>query len=187
MEQDIRKNLIITALLMVCTLAPGWITHAGQFGPAEPVTSEGKVSLAVGYFHSSGKLIAENPGELFSSQQEITQEQIYLQASYGLIKNWELSLRLGAPYVKLNNAFDVTGLQGVGGSQRTSDDFKDGFTPFGSLGVKGLLYDGVYLGMGPFFQASLFPDFKDKFRFNAGCSFFIPGCLGVGVAPPSGS
>ena len=130
MAQYIIKDLTVTALLMVFILLPSHLTYAGQFGPPEPIASEGKVSLGVGYFYFSGRLNAENPGELFSAQQEIEQEQIYFQASYGLIKNWELSLRLGAPYLKLDNAFDVTGLQGVGGSQRTSDDFKDGRSIF---------------------------------------------------------
>ena len=183
MIKNIPKRLVIATLLLTALIFAPCITDAGQFGPPEPMAHEGKISLGVGYFHLSGKLNAANPGELFSIQQEIEQEQVYLQAGYGLIKNWELYLRLGAPYLKLDNAFDVTGLQGVGCCQRTSDDFKDGFTPFGSFGVKGLLYDGPYFGIGSFFQASLFPNYKDKFRFNAGCEFFTPGCVGFVVAP----
>ena len=181
MAEDILKQLIIATLLTALILTPS-ISDAGQFGPPEPVANEKKLSLGVGYFHFSEKLNAENPGELFSARQKIKQNQVYLQAGYGFIKNWELYLRLTRPDLKVDNAFDVTGL-GVGGGQRTSDDFKDGFTPSGTLGVKGLLYDGPYLGIGPFFQASLFPNYKDKFRFNAGCSFFIPGCAAAGVAP----
>src|SRR3990167_3168172 len=123
MAQDIPKRLIIATLLTAFTLAP-CMTYAGQFGPPEPIASEGKVSLGVGYFHFSGKLKAENPGELFSARQKIQQNQVYLRVA-------------GADF-EVENAFSFDS------SLSRSNTSRQGLRPFGTLGVKGLLYDGLY-------------------------------------------
>lgn len=98
---------------MTFTLAPGRVTYAGQFGPPEPIASEGKLSLGVGYFHFSGILNPERGGS-FLRQHEIEQNEAYFQVAYGFIKNWELYLRLAGSDLKLDNAFDVTGSPGLG-------------------------------------------------------------------------
>ena len=155
MAQDIPKRLIIATLLTAFTLAP-CMTYAGQFGPPEPIASEGKVSLGVGYFHFSGKLKAENPGELFSARQKIQQNQVYLQAGYGFIKNWEAYLRVAGADFEVENAFSFDS------SLSRSNTSRQGLRPFCTLGVKGLLYDGLYFGLGPFFQGSIFSSYEDK-------------------------
>ncbi|HBA39861.1 MAG TPA: hypothetical protein DCZ05_09005 [Deltaproteobacteria bacterium] len=155
MAQDIPKRLIIATLWTVLTLAASMI-YAGQFGPPEPITNEGKVSIGVGYFHSSGKLNAENSSDLFIAQHKIQQNQPYLQAGYGFIKNWEAYLRVGGADLEVENAFSFDS------SLSRSNTSRKGLRPFGTLGVKGLLYDGFYFGLGPFFQGSIFSSYEDK-------------------------
>lgn len=138
MAQEILKKLIITVLLMLFVFLPSHLTHAGQFGPPEPGVNEGKLSLGVGYSHFSGILNPHKRSSLVP-QHDIEQNQLYLQAGYGFIKDWEAHLRVGASDLKLDTAFPVVAARGA------SDTFKDSFTPFGSFEVKGLLYEGSLL------------------------------------------
>lgn len=149
------RILIITALSTLLTSKTGSMIYAGEFGPPEPMTREGKVGLAVGYFYSSTKLDPEN-GNRLARQHEVKNNQIYLEAGYGFLKNWEAYLRLGSSDLKLEKAFPFAGQRG------SSETFKDSFGPFGALGVKGLFYDGAYIGVGSFFQAGVSPCHKDK-------------------------
>lgn len=165
MAQDILKKLIITALLIAFTLSAARMGHAGQFGPPEPVTNEGKLSIGVGYFHLSGKLHPER-GNSFIRQHDIERNQIYLQAGYGFVTNWETYLRVGGSDLKIDNAFPLAARNG------SSDIFKDSFDPFGTFGLKGLVYNGFYFGIGPFFQASLFSSYNDKRKYQG----FDPAC-----------
>lgn len=165
MVQDIIKDLTITALLMVFILLPSNLTYAGQFGPPEPAAGEGKLSIAVGYVHLSGKLHPER-GKRFIQQHDIERNQVYLQAGYGFVTNWEAYLRVGGSDFKIDNAFPLAARNG------SSDIFNDSFNPFGTFGLKGLLYDGSYFGIGPFLQASLFSNYKDKTKYRG----FDPAC-----------
>jgi len=131
------------------------MVYGGQFGPPEPVANEGKVSLSFGYFHFSGILKPEN-GNLLVRRHELEQNQIYLQASYGFLEGWEAYLRVGISDLKVNNALPLAGFFPL------IHDFKDGFGPFGTFGVKGLLYEWSIFGIGSFFQASMFPSYKDE-------------------------
>jgi len=165
MAQDILKKVIIAASLMAFTLAPSWATYTGQFGPPEPLVSEKKVSLGVGYFHFSGKLNPER-GNSFIRQHDIERNQVYLQAGYEFVTNWEMYLRVGGSDLRIDNAFPLAARNG------SSDIFKDSFDPFGTFGLKGLVYNGSYFGIGPFFQASLFSSYNDKRKYQG----FDPAC-----------
>lgn len=156
MEQDILKKLITATLLTALIFAP-CITDAGQFGPPEPVASEGKVSLEVGYFHLS-EILNPARGNSFLQQHDIKQNQVYVQAAYGFIKEWEAYLRIGGSDLKLKDVFTFNAVS----SFDLPDTSRNSFRPFGTFGLKGLLYDGGYFGIGPFFQASLFSSYKDK-------------------------
>lgn len=41
-------------------------------------------------------------------------------------------------------------------------DFKDGYKPFGTVGLKGVFNVSDSFGIGPFFQASLYSNYEDK-------------------------
>lgn len=143
------------AMLFLSTQVVATMVYAGQFGPPEPMTKEGKISLGIGYSYFSGKLNPEN-GNLLIRQHEFRQNQFYIQAGYGFLKDWEAYLRVGGSDLNINNAFPFAGQRGL------SNTFEDGFRPFGTFGVNGLLYDGAYFGVGPFLQASLFTSYKDR-------------------------
>lgn len=153
--KPLRRNLIIAALSTALTLKVGSVIYAGQFGPPEPATQEGKVGLGVGYFSSSTKLDPEH-GNRLARQHEVRSNQIHLEAGYGFIKNWEAFVRVAASDLTIDDALPFASLRGL------SDTFKDSFRPSGTLGLRGLLYKGAYFALGPFFQASLLPNYEDR-------------------------
>lgn len=153
------RMISITLLAALLLLISNRGIDAGQFGPPEPVANEGKISLGVGYFHFSGILNPHKRSSLVP-QHDIEQNQLYLQAGYGFIKDWDAYLRVGASHLNLDNAFPFISASGL--CCQLSDNFQDGFRHSGTFGVKGLLYDGQYLGIGPFFQTSLFSSYRDK-------------------------
>jgi len=162
---SLKRIILITPLAALLLLMSDRRMDAGQFGPPEAGTPEGKIALGVGYFRFAGKLNPEN-GNLLARRHELKQNQIYLQASYGFLKNWETYLRVVASDLKINNAFPFAEQRGL------SDAFKDGFRPSGALGIKGLVYDSAYFSLGPFFQMNISSGYKDKKRFDGN----LPAC-----------
>jgi hypothetical protein len=129
---------------------------AGLFGSPEPTAQAGKLSIGVGYLNYLDKWEPDDRSFLifpiFWDEMEVRQNQIYVQASYGFVKNWEFYLRLGGADVKVEDAF--FGLQ----------DFEDDFKFSGTVGIKGLFYKkDNYFGIGPFLQATaLLQDYEDE-------------------------
>ncbi|MCG2709600.1 MAG: hypothetical protein L6246_04665, partial [Thermodesulfovibrionales bacterium] len=82
--------------------------------------------------------------------------QAHLQLGYGFVKNWEAYLRVGGADFKAAPGFETTGRSGI------KSDFKDGYKPFGTIGVKGVFNVSDSFGIGPFFQASLYSSYKDS-------------------------
>ncbi|MCL5061711.1 MAG: hypothetical protein M0Z70_07045 [Nitrospiraceae bacterium] len=139
-----KKVVLVIVVLMLFTM--GSVVYAGQFGPPEPAAKEGGVALGVGYFYYTAKW---KPKDSDWEEGKVRQNQAYLQASYGFIKNGEIYLRVGGADAKLKEAFF------------DNSDFKRGLKPFGTLGVKGVFNITPSFGIGPFLQASLFPSYKD--------------------------
>jgi hypothetical protein len=153
------KKIVILSVLFVfaiCSLA-----YAGQFGPPEPTTKEGKVAIGVGYFHSSAKLKPKDTKNW--KEERISQNQTYLQLSYGIMKGWEVYLRAGGADLKAKNLIDDPTVTRVG-----PKDFKDGFKPFSTLGAKGIIYENnnKSLSIGPFIQTTLYSNYKDEWTRN---------------------
>ena len=150
-----RKLVVVIAVLML--IATGSMAYAGQFGPPEPAAKEGKASLGVGYFYSSAKFKNTDSD---GGEGKVTQNQAYLQLGYGIAKNWEAYLRVGGADAKAPNMFytstDDPDLAGF------KSDFKDGYKPFGTIGVKGVFNVSDSFGIGPFFQASLYSGYNDS-------------------------
>ena len=154
------KKLIL-AIAIAAIFATGSIAYAGQFGPPEPAAKEGKVSLGLGYFYSSAKFKPKNTEDW--EEEKISQNQTYLQIGYGFTKNWEAYLRVGGADLKVKNIIDDPDMTNSG-----PKDFKDGLKPFGTLGVKGVIYesDNKSFGIGPFVQATLYSSYKDEWTLN---------------------
>jgi hypothetical protein len=154
-----KKLILVIAIAAI--FAMGSMVYAGQFGPPEPAAKEGKASLGVGYFYSSSKMKPKNTEDW--EEIKPTQNQAYLQLGYGFTKNWEAYLRVGGADLKLKDVITDPDITNTG-----PKDFKDGFKPFGTLGVKGLLYESnnKSFGIGPFIQATLYSSYKDEWTFS---------------------
>jgi len=148
------KKLIL-AIAIAAIFVTSSVVYAGQFGPPEPAAKEGKVSLGVGYFYSSAKIKPNDTTNFKESK--MTQNQAYLNLGYGLAKNWETYLRVGAADDKAAPGFETD-------SPRAGfkSDFKDSYKPFGTIGVKGVFNVTDSFGIGPFFQASLYSSYEDS-------------------------
>jgi hypothetical protein len=141
-----KKECVIMAVVLGMFQTTGW---AGQFGPPTPITEEGRVNLGIGYSSGSTKWEPENRDWLES---KIEQNHAYLEGAYGLMKNVEGYLRLGVADAKAKNAFLFDSLR----------DFEDSDKPFGTVGVKGILYSDHAFTWGPFIQGSLYSTYEDK-------------------------
>ncbi|MBI1811099.1 MAG: hypothetical protein HY035_11795 [Nitrospirae bacterium] len=150
-----KKLILVIAITAI--FATGSMVYAGQFGPPEPAAKDGKVALGVGYFYSSAKLKPKNTVDF--KEREANQNQTYLQLSYGIIKNWEAYLRVGGADIKVKKFFDDRTITNVG-----PVDLKDSLKPFGTLGIKGVIYesDNKSFGIGPFIQTSVYSSYKDE-------------------------
>ncbi len=135
------KRVLIWALGLV--LICGSASFASQFGPAEPGVKKGQYSLGAGIFRYSG----ESEGDV-----DTRQTQAYAQAGYGIAENWEVYVQVGAADLEVENALDK--------------DFDDDFMPFGTLGVRALLFDRQPVAMGVFLQGSYFSDYEDSGTFG---------------------
>jgi hypothetical protein len=130
-------SYLLSIALVLFTLG---VSFAGQFGPPEPNAKESKPSIGIGYFYSESKMKSSDTGSLvFKSN------QAYLQGSFSFVKNWEVFGRIGGADMK----------------ERAST-FNDGMKTFGSLGVRGLLYDDGLFGFGPIIQGNIYSNYSDR-------------------------
>jgi hypothetical protein len=128
------------------------LSHAGQFGPATPAARPGQVSQEVGYFHSRADWTTDDEDKGFGDR-KLSQNQIYLQAGYGLAPGWEAYFRLGGADLRMGKTVSVL---------NESDEPSDSFAPFATLGARGLLYDGQAFDLGLFAQGSYFFPYEDR-------------------------
>lgn len=131
--------------LMAISLAFLLITStpalAAQFGPAQPVTNQGELSVGVGFLYHQAD---------WERNLDVTQTRVYAQLSYGLLRNWEIYGQLGAADLEIDNT--------------PVRDFSDGFRPFAGGGIRGLLVERRPVTLGAFVQGAVFSEFKDGNR-----------------------
>lgn len=127
--------LAVCVLLLVQSLA-----FAGLLGPAQPTGKKGEFSFGPGLVVYSGEL---------DNDLDFQQTQVYAQLGYALTDKAEIYLQGGAADLTVDDLFG-------------SDDFEDGFRPFGALGFKALLADRKPLGIGLFAQGTIFSDYDDQ-------------------------
>lgn len=137
--------------LVVLMLSSG-LSYAGQFGPVVPAVKSGEISQEIGYFRSVGEWEADERG---FDDGELTQNQAYVQAGYGFAGDWEAYFRVGGSDLSLENAYAL-------------DDSKmdESFTPFGTIGARGLIYNGEVFDFGVFAQGTYFAPFEDSKKFD---------------------
>lgn len=162
-----KRLVVIIGVLMLFLVSN--VVYAGQFGPPEPATKEGQLSLGIGYFYHSARW---KPKATDWDSVKINQNQAYLQVGYGFVKNWEGYLRVGGADARVKEAFLFD--SGTSG-------FKDSLKPFATIGFKALLYSSPYFGMGPFLQASLYSDYEDT---KTGTILGVPVSEGIRIKNP---
>lgn len=128
-----KRLVVIIGVLMLFLVSN--VLYASQFGPPEPAAKEGQASLGIGYFNYSGKW---KPKDDDWETVNTKQNQIYLQVSYGFVKNGEIYLRIGGGEAKIKKAFLID-----------EADFRDS-KPFGTIGIKGISNVTPSFGIGPF-------------------------------------
>ncbi len=154
------KRIIVLAIAAL-HLGAG-LALAAPFGPAEPQTRPGQVSLGVGVFEFADRwdFRIDNLG---TEEADVRQTHSFAQLSVGLFPQIEGYARLG-----------MANLRG---------DLRDtGFAPYGTLGLKGIGYRGKYLDVGGFVEGSYFSDYTaeedglrieidNSYTINAGVAF----------------
>jgi hypothetical protein len=145
----IKMWVLILSLILCMSISS--IAFAGDFGPIEPNAKPGTFSVGVGYFYHTSKWEPDK-SEHFTDT-KVLQNQVYLQLSYCVVKNLEFYLRGGGADFKANdfkaNNTDIS-------------DFRKGMKPFGTAGIKAIVYDYEGFAIGPFVQGSLFSNFEQE-------------------------
>lgn len=141
-------------MLLVLVLTVG-TSYAGQFGSVKPAAKIGQISQEIGYFWSQGEWEADDRG---FDDVDITQNEIYFQAGYGLSDDWETYFRIGGADFKIENPVPD---EFVGDEDF---DMEDDFEPYVTLGARGLFYRGSFLNLGAFVQGSYYSTYEDKKR-----------------------
>ncbi|MEK7599358.1 MAG: hypothetical protein AAB474_02845 [Patescibacteria group bacterium] len=142
-----KKIMLFLFLIFFVVVATA---HSGQFGPPEPAAKDKHWVLDVGYFYSESKWSPSNSDSF--NEGVVKQNQAYVQASYGFLKNFEGYARVGGVSMKIDGSFDFD----------NSQDFNSGFKPFVTIGMKRFFNINHYLGISPFVQGSLFSDYSDQ-------------------------
>jgi len=136
----------ILFLSIILCMAVSSIAYAGEFGYPEPTAKEESLAITAGYFYHTAEW---NPNDLVNFEKnKIRQNEAYLQVSYGFVKNWEVYLRAGGADLKADNAFD-------------GESLGKGLLPFGTAGIKGIVYSNAGFAIGPFVQGTLASTYKD--------------------------
>ncbi len=151
-----RKYSWIVTILCVFVLSS--VAYADQYGAPEPTAQPGKVALTLGYTYYDSKWNSSD----FKNDVKISQNRIFIQGSYSFVKDWEGYARFGMADFKSKDFWeDYSGWTDAG-------DMTDGFKPYGTIGIRGLLYNNGIFGIGPFAQGTYhFGEYKDTLFFDA--------------------
>jgi hypothetical protein len=153
------------ALIAAIILLYAGAALADQFGPPEPAAKPGKPVFGIGYFFAKEKLVPSNSDFLgvsdFWQNTTFSQNQAYLQGGVAVSDTWEVFARVGVADLRAKDVFNF----GAG-----TDDMKDYYNLYGTLGFKGVLYSapGFTLGpfstfgLGPVVKGSYFADYQDR-------------------------
>jgi hypothetical protein len=144
---------ILSSIFILCMVQN--IAYAGNYGSPESSAAPGRLALGIGYSYQASKWEPTRDSFLgipdFWQDTKVKSEQLYIQGSLGVIKNWEIYFRFGGAGITVKDAFSEF------------ETFRDDFNPFVTGGAKGLLYDAGIWGFGPFAQANYtLSDFEDN-------------------------
>jgi hypothetical protein len=156
-----RVIFILVGLILVAFLGTA---YAGHFGAPQPIAPENRGSLGIGYFFHQNTWQSKDG----NSERDIEQNQIYVQFS-AATKYVEGYLRIGGADLKIDDV------------PASGNTFKDDGRVFGTVGARAIIELTPYFGIGPFFQASLYDNFKDSSS-GQPIEFNNPGEIAGGLA-----
>jgi hypothetical protein len=135
------KKVLLALAAFVLLMAP--VAYADPVGD---VTAPcGKAAFSVGYFYENQKLDVKD----WDDTAKFTSHQVYVEGAFGFAKGWDAFLRFGGATAK--------------GSEEYFDaDFKDDFTPYGSIGVRGYLPITKDISVGPFAKFNYYGNWDNK-------------------------
>lgn len=149
------KKVILSVFVILTIFIVGGMSSAGMYGPPELLGKARKTSIGIGYFWYSYEWQSDEPGWL-DEKLNAKQNQFYLQLNYGFTHHWEGYLRLGFGDLKVDKvSIDQT-------------PAKYNIKPFGTAGIKGVLYSTNTFGIGSFCQATVFSNYKGTWSNYAG-------------------
>jgi hypothetical protein len=136
--------------------------YADQYGAPEPTAKAGGFALSVGHTYYDSKWKSSD----FANNIKVSQSRIFAQGSYSFMKNWEAYVRGGVADFRSKDFYDDSsaGLFGATGW----GNFRDGYQPYGAVGVKGILYSDGIFALGAFAQGTYqFAEYKSTILVNA--------------------
>jgi hypothetical protein len=142
----------IAIISFVILMVPGRAVAGGPFGPPQPIVREARgVHTGIGYWH-------HEDGYENGAEQVTRQNQVYSELGYGSRTGWEITARVGASDLKLNDAFSSSAAT----TTTSKTDFEESWKFFSTLGAKGFYpFNGTF-GLGAFVQGTYyFSDFTD--------------------------
>lgn len=147
------KRLCAVAAVVLLLVASVDLLYAGQYGPVEPTAAVGKVSLGAGYFYSEQGFKSGNfnfgGASLYFDSFKLQSNQVYGQLSYGLTKECEAYIRVGAA--------DAT-IRG--------ESWGDTSKIYGTFGFRGVFYKQDWLSIGGFLQFNYYSTYKDSLQLS---------------------
>lgn len=152
------KKIFLSVLSIgLITLFASNCFAASKFGPINPEKKD-KVSVGVEYFNSQNEWEPKNGDwDTFKS----SQNQVSVTGEYSITDKIQISGNLGAADMTIDDAFEGDSDIGI-----DDEDLEGDFTPFGSFGIKGLLYEKDNLSLGMFFQTSFYGKYSDERSVN---------------------
>jgi hypothetical protein len=149
-EKRMKRRAALMAVLLL--LLPGGGALAGPYGAPQPEGRDDQDSLGVGYFYNATEW---KPGGGNFGNVSIRQNQAYLQASFP-----------GSSFSESGTAFFRLG----GADFDDGQGFKDGYKPFGTVGVKDVWFDehDLPFRLGTILQVSYCPGYKADQTFLPG-------------------
>jgi hypothetical protein len=142
----------IAIFVFVLLIVQGREAAGGPFGPSQPIVRESAgLHTAVGYWFHEDRYQND-------TEHVIRQNQVYSEAGYGFLHDWEIYGRVGLSDLKVIDAFSPT----TASTTTSKNDFNENGKVFGTLGAKGFYPFNETFGMGAQIQATYyFSDFTD--------------------------
>ncbi|MFO7982560.1 MAG: hypothetical protein R6V08_03820 [Desulfuromonadales bacterium] len=155
-----KKLLLLAFVVLLATITPGF---AAPIGPLATMDDKG-LFYGIGYSYVDTDWEPETEGSTFYSAENLETQQHQVQVHLGLnfAKGWSAYVGGGLSTIKAENAYRTSSADADAGADFNPDAFEDDFSPYGTAGFHGALYDGRTLDVGFFAQVNYHSEFEDE-------------------------